>query len=331
MRNPDKPIDKLYTGDNRLILPEMIKAGIKVQSCVTSPPYYGLRDYGGENQIGLEPTPAEYVENLVAVFQMVREVLTDDGTLWLNLGDSYAGSGKGRNGDGRSFKPTPQSFQTSNQLADRLKPTSTSDGLKAKDLIGIPWRVALALQADGWYLRQDIIWHKTNPMPESVTDRCVRSHEYLFLLSKNRHYYFNHRAIQEPSETYGRSAADKQNSFCRSSGKYTGTPIPGQGRTQHRDDRDSAIAQPMRNKRSVWSVSTVKALHEHPAAFPPNLVAPCILAGTRPGDTVLDLFSGSGTVAETATRLGRHWLGIELNPAFARLHEDRTVQQSISI
>lgn len=165
-----------------------------MQTCITSPPYYGLRDYGCTGQIGLEPTVNEYVGNLVEAFRLVRDVLADNGTLWLNMGDSYAGSGKGR--------------------------------LKAKDLIGIPWRVALALQADGWYLRQDIIWHKTNPMPESVTDRCVRSHEYLFLLSKNSRYYFDHEAIREPSDSYERPGADRQNDFCRAKGKYTAAPIP---------------------------------------------------------------------------------------------------------
>lgn len=184
----------LYTGDCRQILPELSAQGVKVQTCITSPPYYGLRDCGCTGQIGLEPTVNEYVGNLVEAFRLVRDVLADNGTLWLNMGDSYAGSGKGR--------------------------------LKAKDLIGIPWRVALALQADGWYLRQDIIWHKTNPMPESVTDRCVRSHEYLFLLSKNSRYYFDHEAIREPSDSYERPGADRQNDFCRAKGKYTAAPIP---------------------------------------------------------------------------------------------------------
>lgn len=289
----------LYTGDCRLILPELAARGIRVQTCITSPPYYGLRDYGCAGQIGLEPTVREYIDNLVAVFRMVRDVLADDGTLWLNLGDSYTGNGK------------------------------HSDGLKTKDLIGIPWRVALALQADGWYLRQDIIWYKTNPMPESVTDRFVCAHEYLFLLSKNNRYYFDHEAVREPSDSYRRPGADKQNDFCRERGKYTHKPNPGQSMTQHRSNRSPTPARPLRNRRSVWPVATVAARHDHSAAFPPSLVEPCILAGSRPGDMVLDPFSGSGTVAETANRLGRRWTGIEINPAFAGLHEQRTVQQAI--
>lgn len=299
----------LYTGDCRLILPELAARGIRVQICITSPPYYGLRDYGCAGQIGLEPTVPEYIGNLVAVFRMVRDVLADDGTLWLNLGDSYTGNGKGRLKSG----------------AD----DPFSDGLKSKDLIGIPWRVALALQADGWYLRQDIIWHKTNPMPESVTDRFVRAHEYLFLLSKKPHYYFNHEAVREPSESYRRPGAEKQNDFRRERGKYTRQPHPGQSVTQHRSNRSPSPTRPLRNRRSVWPVATVAARHEHSAAFPPSLVEPCILAGSRPGDMVLDPFSGSGTVAETANRLGRRWTGIEIDPAFAALHEQRTVQRAI--
>lgn len=296
----------LHTGDCRLILPELAEQGVRVQTCITSPPYYGLRDYGYPDQIGLESSVSEYVDNLVGVFRLVRDVLSDDGTVWLNLGDSYQTAAKGR-----------------------LKNTPFSDGLKTKDLIGIPWRVALALQADGWYLRQDIIWHKTNPMPESVTDRCVRAHEYLFLLSKRPHYYFDHEAIREPSDSYHRPRADRQHDFCRSGGKYTRQPHPGQSMTQHRSNREHTPARPLRSKRSVWPVSTVATRHNHLAAFPPKLIEPCILAGSRPGDLVLDPFSGSGTVAETANRLGRRWIGIELNPAFADLHEQRTVQQAI--
>lgn len=321
----------LFTGDCRLILPELATSGVKAQTCITSPPYYGLRDYGCAGQIGLEPTVNEYVENLVEVFRLVRDVLADDGTLWLNLGDSYAGSGKGRNSDGSPFTGHQDSFQTATQLKGCLKTTPLSGGLKPKDLIGIPWRVALALQADGWYLRQDIIWHKTNPMPESVTDRCVRSHEYLFLLSKNGRYHFDHEAIRESSDSYHRPGADRQNDFCRTTGKYTHKANPGQSMTQHRGDREHTTAQPLRNKRSVWPVSTVATRHDHLAAFPPKLIEPCILAGSRPGDLVLDPFSGSGTVAETANRLGRRWIGIELNPSFASLHEQRTAQQAISL
>jgi len=235
MLNTEK--DGLFTGDCRLILPELSAQGMKVQTCITSPPYYGLREYGCAGQIGLEPTVAEYVDNLVQVFRLVRDVLADDGTLWLNLGDSYAGSGKGRNADGSPFTGHQDSYQTATQLTGRLKSTPLSDGLKAKDLIGVPWRVALALQADGWYLRQDIIWHKTNPMPESVTDRCVRAHEYLFLLSKNGRYYFDHEAIREPSDSYHRPGAGRQHDFCRTGGKYT-------QQSQPRSKHDPAPKQP---------------------------------------------------------------------------------------
>ncbi|MFC3873689.1 DNA-methyltransferase [Neisseria musculi] len=336
MRRHDRQ-SALYTGDCRQILPALAAQGIKVQTCITSPPYYGLRDYGCAGQIGLEPTVAEYIDNLVQVFRLVRDVPADDGTLWLNLGDSYAGSGKSSNTGGSPFSGYQDSFQTSTQLTGRLKAhgfnevktAPLSDGLKVKDLIGIPWRVALALQADGWYLRQDIIWHKTNPMPESVTDRCARAHEYLFLLSKNSRYCFDHEAIREPSDSYERPGADRQHDFCRAKGKYTATPNPGQRATQHRSNREHTPARPLRNKRSVWPVATVAARHDHLAAFPPKLVEPCILAGSRPGDVVLDPFSGSGTVAETANRLGRRWIGIELNPAFADLHGQRTAQQAI--
>lgn len=292
----------LVIGDCRFVLPELAGHGARIQTCITSPPYYGLRDYGCHGQIGLEPTVEAYVGHLVEVFRMVRDVLADDGTLWLNLGDSYAGNGKGNADEGR---------------------------LKDKNLLGIPWRVAFALQADGWYLRQDIIWHKTNPMPKSVTDRCVRAHEYLFLLSKSSRYYFDREAVREPSDSYCRPGADRQNDFCRSGGKYAAKPNPGQSMTQHRSGRAHTQVQPLRNKRSVWAVATVAARHEHSAPFPPKLVEPCILAGSRPGDVVPDPFSGSGTVAETANRLGRRWIGIELNPAFAGLHEQRTAQQAI--
>ena len=279
--------------------------GASVQCCVTSPPYFGLRDYGHANQIGMEQTPNEYVAKLVAVFREVRRVLKDDGVCWLNLGDSYVGStmtggnnGINASGGTNGFKQKRQ-FQRKNETPD----------LKPKDLIGIPWRVAFALQADGWWLRQDIIWHKPNPMPESVRDRCTKAHEYMFLLSKADRYYFDADAIAEPSV--------KGNAGSRfNAGK---TALHGLGRSSEKDriERDS------RNRRSVWTVATQPYSGAHFAVMPPALVEPCILAGSRPGDVCLDPFSGSGTVAAVATSLGRLAIGIELNPEYQSLAFER--------
>ena len=293
--------DQVITGDCRDVLPRLIAAGVRVQTCITSPPYYGLRDYGLPGQIGLEQTMQDYLAALLQVFRLVRELLTDNGTLWLNLGDSYA---------------------TSRTSGSNLPP---------KNLMGIPWRLALALQDDGWFLRQDIIWHKRNPLPESVTDRCVRAHEYLFLLSKRERYYFNHEAIREPSRIYGEADADSRASFTRTRGKNTTLRVPGHHDSQHRRDRPPIQATALRNRRSVWSVASVPTRHGHIAPFPPQLVTPCILAGSRPGDCVLDPFSGSGTVAAEANRLGRHWLSIELDGHYAGLHAARTVQPGLAV
>lgn len=260
-----------------------------VQICVTSPPYYGLRDYGESNQIGLEETPEAYVEKLVQVFREVWRVLKDDGTLWLNLGDSYAGSGKG----GQSKEKRSENWQPSYANKGMLY------GLKPKDLIGIPWMASFALRADGWYLRSDIIWHKPNPMPESVKDRPTKAHEYIFLLSKSQRYYYDADAIAEPSVTndlrrpYGSPGANaldprgkqgegklrsKANSFIRGNDSPM---VPGQGYAQHREERDeSDYDVNTRNKRSVWTVSTKPYRGAHFAVFPPDLIEPCILAGT---------------------------------------------------
>lgn len=272
-----------------------------IQTCVTSPPYFGLRDYGHDGQIGLEATPDEFVSKLVTVFREVRRVLKDDGTLWLNLGDSYAANGAS-GAQGKSGQRADRRF-TASGLAKTV-PT----GLKPKDLIGIPWRVAFALQADGWYLRQDIIWHKPNPMPESVTDRCTKSHEYVFLLSKSERYYFDHEAVKEDAvggrETFFRS--DSRLKDCRKdSGKHNDTPAQ------------------TRNRRSVWTVSTKPYKGAHFATFPPDLIEPCILAGSRPGDMVLDPFGGSGTTAGVSLKHGRNALLCELNPDYQGLIEER--------
>jgi DNA modification methylase len=275
-----------------------------VRTCVTSPPYWGLRDYGNDGQLGLEPTPQEFVENLCKVFDEVWRVLADDGTLWVNLGDSYAGSGKG----GQSSEKRSANWQP--EYANKgLVP----EGLKAKDLVGIPWRFAFAMQDRGWYLRQDIIWAKPNPMPESVTDRCTKSHEYVFLLTKNPTYYFYHEAIKEPAI----HANDRRNGKGRHT--YTGKRAENDGLVQ----QSFVTVNDTRNKRSVWTVTTKGYKEAHFAVYPPELITPCVLAGSAEGDTVLDPFSGSGTTGEVALTHGRNYVGVELNPEYAALSEKR--------
>lgn len=384
-----------------------------VQAVVTSPPYYGLRDYatgrweggamdcdhrpsstparrglhssplaGGKShtahqhegyretcprcgavrideQIGLEASPQEYTRRLVEVFREVRRVLKDDGTVWLNLGDSYAGGGRGGqsvsstlqgNGHGgaKPLSPYLQAVGAGPRINRQV-----SSGLKPKNLIGIPWRVAFALQEDGWWLRQDIIWQKPNPLPESVTDRCVKAHEYIFLLSKTGRYFFDHEAIQEPSSgrgpgnrrhkyteqyeaggeelmrtkagllAYAEQQRSRRDSFKRDSSKRS-YAIPNQHVGTHRAEREEDTWDTeLRNKRSVWTVATQPYPEAHFAVFPLNLVLPCVLAGSRPGDTVLDPFSGSGTTGEAALRLGRSYIGIELNPDYVALTHKR--------
>ncbi len=326
-----------------------------VQTCVTSPPYYGLRDYGVDGQIGLEDTPAEYVDRLVTVFREVRRLLRDDGTLWLNLGDSYASSAGGYTESGSRGSTSCSSIAAGTMAAVvkghvRRPPV----GLKTKDLIGIPWRVAFALQEDGWYLRQDIIWSKPNPMPESVTDRCTKAHEYLFLLAKSPRYYFDQGAIREqaaassiarwaqnvaaqagsdrvPGKTNGAMKAvggrSRRDSFSRS-GAIGAHVLPGQRAAQHRSDRDEATFDTeSRNKRSVWTVPTMPFKEAHFATFPERLIEPCVLAGAPAGGVVLDPFMGAGTTAVVAERLGRRWIGCELNPEYAAMAEARIHQQ----
>lgn len=282
-----------------------------VNCCVTSPPYFGLRDYGHNGQLGLESTPGEYVNNLLEVFREVSRVLKDDGTLWLNLGDSYAGNG------GHKDKNNIGDLQQSNSgsLGNSYR-SPGSVGLKPKDLIGIPWRVAFALQEDGWYLRQDIIWSKPNPMPESVKDRCTKAHEYIFLLSKSGKYYFDHEAVKEPSVT-----KEVQKSYHNPDNKkYDGIPHE---RWKHQfDGRDWGTAG-MRNKRSVWTVPVRPYKGAHFATFPPDLIEPCVLAGCPQGGIVLDPFFGSGTVGEIAQKNDRDFIGIELNPEYKPLIDNR--------
>jgi len=300
-------IPLIFNADAALMLRHCVQDG-SVQTCVTSPPYFGLRDYGHAGQIGLEATPDEYVAKLVEVFREVRRVLADDGTLWLNIGDSYVGSAN----NGGSASKTMQGTQAA---TGKNLPTKRGEGLKHKDLIGIPWMLAFALRADGWYLRQDIIWHKPNPMPESVRDRCTKAHEYIFLFSKQARYYFDSEAMQEPAVGGATGAAA---SFKRSGSKRNQT-IPGQGYGTHRPEREDVVYNETRNRRSVWTVATRPYKGAHFATFPPDLIEPCILAGSRPGDTVLDPFMGSGTTAEVAIRHGRKVIGCELNSEYIPL------------
>jgi DNA modification methylase len=284
------------------------------QTCVTSPPYFGLRDYGHDGQIGLEATPDEYVAKMVEVFREVRRVLADDGTLWLNIGDSYAGGGGG------NYSAGTRNNSGQNVTNVRNRPEwLESAGLKAKDLIGIPWILALALRTDGWYLRQDIIWHKPNPMPESVRDRCTKAHEYIFLFSKQERYYFDSEAMKEPAVGNASGAAA---SFKRSGSKRDQT-IPGQGYGTHRPEREDVAYNETRNRRSVWTVATRPYMGAHFATYPPELIRPCILAGSRPGDTVLDPFGGSGTTAQVALEESRNFVLCELNPEYEPLIQSR--------
>lgn len=296
----------LYLGDCIEVMRTMPDQS--VHCCVTSPPYFGLRDYGHDGQIGLEQTPDEYVAKLVEVFREVRRVLRDDGTLWLNLGDSYARTG----GTDRKVSASAKVGSTRNtlkQMSDRTS-KAASLGLKDKDLIGIPWRVAFALQADGWYLRQDIIWHKPNPMPESVTDRCTKAHEYIFLLSKSPRYYFDHEAIKEPSVP-GKPAGNKR---AMNVGR-----IGAEGWSF-----DATKSKPeKRNRRSVWTVTTKPFKGAHFATFPPDLIEPCILAGCPEGGTVLDPFGGAGTTGLVATQAGRNAVLCEINPEYVEMARAR--------
>ena len=349
--------DLILFGDCKKTLSAFLPKSAR--TCVTSPPYYGLRDYGTatwiggdpncnhrrdskvkaencntghknhdemygvgdaiyktvcpkcgairqDSQIGLEETPEEYIESLVSVFRGVRDVLTDDGTLWVNLGDSYYNY---RPGKGQSY-PKQTVSKTKQDLPDECnKRGNKLDGLKEKDLIGIPWLFAFAMRADGWYLRQDIIWHKPNPMPESVRDRCTKSHEYIFLFSKNRKYYYDNEAIKEPAKDWG--------TRDRTNGKYhnEGTGLqPHSGLTK---------SYPTKNKRSVWSVTVKPYKEAHFATYPPDLIEPCILAGSEEGDIIHDPFMGAGTTAAVAKSLNRYYIGCELNKDYGNLIQKR--------
>ncbi|WP_236202513.1 DNA-methyltransferase [Pseudomonas carnis] len=331
-----------------------------VQMCVTSPPYYGLRDYGVDGQIGLEETPAEFIARLVEVFREVRRVLRNDGTAWVNMGDSYASKPNGPIGLGGHNTDAPH---VAVRTANARRSSQIPMGFKHKDLMGMPWRLAFALQDDGWYLRQDIIWHKPNPMPESTRDRCTKAHEYIFLLSKSRRYHCDMTAIREPA-IYGATPSGvgfghgfdavtkpratvptgrdtstgdgghgafhkdgaeraRRDSFKREGSKRE-QAIPGQAVGTHRPDREeSSWDVATRNKRSVWTVATHAFKEAHFATFPPDLIRPCILAGAPLGGTVLDPFGGAGTTEVVAMQEGRKSILCELNPEYAAMAERR--------
>jgi len=353
-------MNKIEFGDCRETMRKWKEQGIKAQTCVTSPPYYGLRDYGTgkwvggdekcshkrdskysdktitghantdltvgdaiyksvcpkcgaireDKQLGLEETPEEYIKTMVEVFRCVWNVLENDGTLWVNIGDSYSGSGKGPAGN---LGATDDERNMTHTNSSSFVPLSC----KPKDLIGIPWMLAFALRADGWYLRQDIIWHKPNPMPESVQDRCTKAHEYIFLLSKSNKYYFDYEAIREegviPAGTLAaKGSAERQNQKGVNARPPSYKEYDGQ-----------------RNKRSVWTVNTKPYAGAHFAVFPSELIEPCILAGAPVGGIVLDPFMGSGTTAQVAQDLGRQYIGCELNLAYEKLQNKRLAQQSL--
>lgn len=328
--------NKILIGD---VFPKLkeIPSG-HVNTCVTSPPYWGLRDYGVDGQIGLEKTPEEFIDKMVFLFREVKRVLRDDGTLWLNLGDSYCSTAPGTMGDKLNQRGILSGVSYRRAEGSRRHIAETSKGLKPKDLVGIPWRVALALQDDGWYLRQDIIWHKPNPMPESVRDRCTKSHEYIFLLSKSQKYYYDYEAIKEPTDNIkGNANGFRGGSYCNgntdNSTMGTRTQKGNKKRGHNRDHEgfrykwDSMSKEEQqqfgRNKRSVWTVATKPFPGAHFATFPPDLIEPCILAGCPVGGIVLDPFFGSGTTGEVSMKTARNYIGIELNPVYAEMSENR--------
>lgn len=288
-----------------------------VQTIVTSPPYWGLRDYGNPGQLGQEPTPDAYVESMVQVFHEAKRVLRNDGTLWLNLGDSFFphnGTRGNKSAAGDSLRGRNNNYQPAPKLQTGGLP------LKGKDLVGIPWRVAFALQSDGWYLRSDIVWSKPNPMPESVTDRPTRSHEYIFLFAKSERYFYDYEAIKEEGVTGSWSAmpaiGGRKQAVGNDNATYSGNTPSNDGK---------------RNKRSVWTVNTSRYKGAHFATFPPDLIEPCVLAGAPVGGVVLDPFGGSGTTGVVANKLGRRAVLIELNPEYAEQIKKRCRQAPLGL
>lgn len=307
----------VLVGDARTRLREVPDRS--VQMCVTSPPYFGLRDYGVEGQMGLEQTPEAYVAELVGLFREVRRVLKDDGTVWLNLGDSYFSTTKGTGGSNPAT--SPKQAWKGRENGQAFKPVKISSGdlaIKPKDLIGIPWRVAFALQADGWWLRQDIIWHKPNPMPESVRDRCTKAHEYLFLLTKSERYYWDTEAAREP--------AQHPNVTRKSTAKSLDQQKAFMGHAPTNLGRCDTSEDGKRNRRSVWTIPTSPYHGAHFATFPPALIEPCILIGSRPDDLILDPFGGSGTTGMAASQHGRNALLCELNATNVPLMQERVAK-----
>jgi DNA modification methylase len=286
-----------------------------VDCCITSPPYYALRDYGVEGQIGLEKTPEDYVQKLTAVFDEVYRVLKKSGTLWLIVGDSYNGSGK------NSGQPSDSRWlQSTNSHSQAINLTTNVKGLKRKDLIGIPWMLAFAMRSAGWYLRQDIIWSKPNPMPESVTDRCTKAHEYIFLFSKAEKYFFDHEAIQKPAAYDGRTDTTMKGSKKYSQVGLNGGSVAARGRERWPTVKNGI---PHRNCHSVWTVNSADFYDAHFATFPPKLIVDCIKAGCKEGGVVLDPFMGAGTTAVVARKLGRNFIGVELNIENVKMAERR--------
>lgn len=293
-------INSIYQGDSIETLRGFPDES--VDCVITSPPYWGLRDYGNDGQIGLEKTPEEYVAKLVELFREVKRVLKKQGTLWLNLGDSYANTKEGNTETNKNPKVVTKSFK-------KIRPAN----LKPKDLVGIPWRVAFALQANGWYLRQDIIWAKPNPMPESVTDRCTKSHEYIFLLTKSAKYYFDNEAIKEPSvypEDNRKSRVNEET--AKDFQKEIGNVVTAGDKTY-----------PFRNRRDVWNIATMPYSEAHFATFPEKLIEPMILSGCPKGGIILDPFMGAGTTGLVAKKQSRNYVGCELNPEYIKIAEER--------
>lgn len=303
--------NKIYLGNCIDVLKTFPEKSINC--CITSPPYYGLRDYGVDGQIGNEESPEEYIEKLVSVFDEVKRVLTDDGVLWLNLGDCWAGSNQGtgtKNPTAKQASNHGTNYMTTENHKSKL---TKLNGYKPKDLIGIPWMAAFALREAGWYLRQDIIWAKGNPMPESVRDRCTKSHEYIFLLTKSRKYYFDNISIKEPAVTTPKPRDKNKEGY---QADYTKGDRFSKGERVYGSDG-------MRNKRDVWSVNTKPCKEAHFATFPDTLIEPCVLAGCPENGIILDPFMGAGTTGMVAKKHNRNYVGIELNPEYIKIAENR--------
>jgi DNA modification methylase len=332
-------LNRIHVGDCRTLMKAMAAAGVRVQCIVTSPPYWGLRDYGAAGQFGLERTWLRHVARMRGVFRQARELLTEDGTMWMNYGDSYhsprPNGGVGYNSTLNGSRHAPEEFRKA-----RRRMQYRQAALKPKDLIGMPWRVAFALQADGWWLRSDVVWHKPNPMPESVRDRPTKAHEYLFLMSRSERYYWDKAGAREPvtGNAHGRGNGVNPKARKTVSGWGQGPGVSHdtlqhakvkadagtklQPRAKQNESFSAAVADLVddRNMRTVWTIPTEPFAGAHFAAFPRDLVRRCILASTRPGDVVFDPFMGSGTVAQVADELGRQWVGCELNPEYAAMY-----------